>query len=78
MFDNRTEGRIVTFSAPVVKESSPALFFYKLGFRFTEPDANAYMEECISKNTPDIPAQIEMMYLPKAKLHKLLRYGEMF
>ncbi len=78
MFDSKTEGRIVTFSAPLVKESSPALFFYKLGFRFISPEANQYMEECILKKIPDIPAQVGMMYLPKSRLHKLLRYGELF
>lgn len=78
MFDSRAQGRIVTFSAPVVKESSPALFFYKLGFRFIEPSANIYMEECIRKKIPDIPPQVGMMYLPKNHLHKLLRYGELF
>ena len=78
MFDSKAEGRIVTFSAPIVKESSPALFFYKLGFRFTSPEANQYMEECILKKIPDIPAQVGMMYLPKSRLHKLLRYGELF
>lgn len=78
MFDNKAEGRIVTFSAPIVKESSPALFFYKLGFRFTSEAANQYMEECIVKKIPDIPAQVGMMYLPKSRLHKLLRYGELF
>ena len=78
MFDSRAEGRIVTFSAPMMKECSPALFFYKLGFRFTEPESNAVMEECLQKNIPDIPAQIGMMYLPKNRLHKLLHYGEMF
>ncbi len=78
MFDPRAEGRIVTFSAPVWKESSPALFFYKLGFRFVEKGANEYMEECLIKKVPDIPPQIGMMYLPKNNLHKLLRYGELF
>ncbi len=78
MFDPKAEGRIVTFSAPLVKESSPALFFYKLGFRFTSPEANERMEECIVKKIPDIPAQVGMMYLPKSRLHKLLRYGELF
>lgn len=78
MFDPKTEGRIVTFSAPLVKESSPALFFYKLGFRFINPESNQYMEECILKKIPDIPAQVGMMYLPKSRLHKLLRYGELF
>ena len=78
MFDSKTEGRIVTLSAPLVKESSPALFFYKLGFRFISPEANQYMEECILKKIPDIPAQVGMMYLPKSRLHKLLRYGELF
>ena len=78
MFDSRAEGRIVTFSAPMMKECSPAIFFYKLGFRFTEPESNAIIEECIQKKIPDIPAQIGMMYLPKNRLHKLLHYGEMF
>lgn len=78
MFDNIAQGRIVTFSAPVWKESSPALFFYKLGFRFMEKDANSYMEECLIKKVPDIPPQIGMMYLPKSNLHRLLRYGELF
>ncbi|DAB16681.1 TPA: hypothetical protein CPU00_02280 [Candidatus Gastranaerophilales bacterium HUM_18] len=78
MFDSKADGRIVTFSAPITKESSPALFFYKLGFRFTSPEANQYMEECIIKKIPDIPAQVGMMYLPKSRLHKLLRYGELF
>ena len=78
MFDSRAEGRIVTFSAPILKESSPALFFYKLGFRFTDPASNEVMEECIQKNIPDIPAQVGMMYLPKCRLQKLLHYGELF
>ena len=78
MFDSRAEGRIVTFSSPVWKESSPALFFYKLGFRFMEASANEYMEECIIKKVPDIPPQIGMMYLPRKNLHKLLRYGDVF
>ena len=78
MFDSRTDGRIVTFSAPLLKESSPALFFYKLGFRFTEPECNKVMEECLQNNMPDLPAQIGMMYLPKSRLKKLLMYGELF
>lgn len=78
LFDPRTEGRIVTFSSPVWKESSPAQFFYKLGFRFIEKDANEYIEECIIKKVPDAPAQTGMMYLPRQNLHKLLRYGELF
>lgn len=78
MFDSRAEGRIVTFSSPVWKESSPALFFYKLGFRFMEKAGNEYMEDCLIKKVPDIPPQIGMMYLPKSNLHKLLRYGDLF
>lgn len=77
MFDSKAEGRIVTFSAPMIKEASPAMFFYKLGFRFINPESNQYMEECILKKIPDIPAQVGMMYLPKSRLHKLLRYGEL-
>ena len=78
MFDQKADGRIVTFCAPVWKESSPAQFFYKLGFRFMDKDANKYIEDCIIKKGPDLPPQIGMMYLPKANIHKLLRYGELF
>ena len=78
MFDSRAEGRIVTFCAPVWQEASPAQFFYKLGFRFMDKSANEYIEDCIIKKMPDLPPQIGMMYLPKAHLHKLLRYGDLF
>ena len=78
MFDTKADGRIVTFSAPVIKEASPAIFFYKLGFRFTNPDSNEQIEKCIRDKMPDIPAQTGMMYLPKSRLQKLLRYGELF
>lgn len=78
MFDKRAEGRIVTFSAPIIKDASPAMFFYKLGFRFTNPSSNEYMEECLLNKTNDISPQIGMMYLPKNRLQKLLHYGEMF
>ena len=78
MFDSRAEGRIVTFSAPMIKEASPAMFFYKLGFRFTNPKSNDYMEECLRKKIPDIPPQIGMMYLPKSRINKLLHYGDLF
>ena len=77
-FDSRAEGRIVTFCAPVWRESSPAQFFYKLGFRFTDPKANEYIDDCIIKKVPDLPPQTGMMYLPKSNIHKLLRYGDLF
>ena len=77
-FDPRTEGRVVTYCAPVWKESSPAQFFYKLGFRFLDPSANEYIEDCLAKNTLDIPPQTGMMYLPRKNINKLLRYGDKF
>jgi hypothetical protein len=78
MFDPKAEGRIVTYSSPIWKESSPAQFFYKLGFRFMDPEANKRIAECIAKKMPDLPAQTGMMYLPKANISKLLRYGDVF
>ena len=78
MFDEIAQGRIVTFSTPLIQEASPAIFFYKLGFRFTNPASNEFIEECLRKKIPDIPVQTGMMYLPKSRLHKLLRYGELF
>ncbi|MCQ2739843.1 MAG: hypothetical protein MJ237_06415 [bacterium] len=78
MFDDKIQGRIVTFSAPLCNESSPAQFFYKLGFRFVEQSANEHIKDCLIKNIPDLPAQTGMMYLPKENLQKLLRYGDLF
>jgi len=78
MFDPKIDGRIVTFSAPILKGTSPAIFFYKLGFRFIEPECNKIIDECIINNIPDIPPQVGMMYLPKNRLNKLLHYGELF
>ena len=78
LFDPRAEGRIVTFCSPVWKESSPAQFFYKLGFRFMESKANDYISDCIIKKIPDLPPQVGMMFLPKCNLHKLLRYGDVY
>lgn len=78
MFDSRAEGRIVTYCAPIWNESSPAQFFYKLGFRFLDPAANEYISDCIIKKIPDLPPQKGMMYLPKSNINKLLRYGEVF
>ena len=78
MFDPKIEGRIVTYSAPACQESSPAIFFYKMGFRFMEPEANERIVQCIIDKVPDTPPQTGMMYLPKQNLHKLLRYGEKF
>lgn len=78
MFDSKAEGRIVTYSAPIWKESSPAQFFYKLGFRFMDPESNKRIAECIAKKIPDLPAEKGMMYLPKASINKLLRYGDVF
>ena len=57
MFDTKAEGRIVTFSAPIIRESSPAIFFYKLGFRFINPESNEIIKKCIKDNLPYIPAQ---------------------
>ena len=78
MFDPKAQGRIVTFSAPMIKEASPAIFFYKLGFRFTDPECNENIEKCLRDKTTDAPPQVGMMYLPKSQIHKLLRYGELF
>lgn len=76
-FDPKFDGRIVTYSAPIAPDiQSPAIFFYKLGFRFLEKEANEKIIECIRKNTIDIPPQVGMMYLPKCNIKKLLRYGD--
>ena len=78
MLDDETQGRVILYQEQCSPEDTSAVFFYKLGFRFMDPNANENIQECIAKKIPDLPAQTGMMYLPKVNIHKLLRYGDLF
>ena len=77
--DNDTQGRIVVYAEITDGETSPAGFFYKLGFRFIDKSMNEVMENWIKKDIPtESPKITGMMYLPKENISKLKRYGKHF
>lgn len=75
--DKDTQGRIVVNAEIIDGKSSPAGFFYKLGFRFIDKKMNETMEAWLEEKTIlNAPMLTGMMYLPKENINKLLRYGE--
>ena len=74
--DKETEGRIVVCAEITDGQTSPAGFFYKLGFRFVDKNLNETMEEWIKKNIKtEAPKITGMMYLPKNHINKLMMYN---
>lgn len=74
--DKETEGRIVVNAEMTDGKTSPAGFFYKLGFRFVDKSMNETMENWIAKRIKtDAPNLTGMMYLPKENIKKLMMYN---
>lgn len=74
--DKDTEGRIVVYAEITDGETSPAGFFYKLGFRFVDASMNDVMEDWVKKNIKtNAPKLTGMMYLPKNHINKLMMYN---
>jgi hypothetical protein len=74
--DKDTEGRVVVYAEMTDGKTSPAGFFYKLGFRFIDKSMNEIMENWVAKKiTVDAPKLAGMMYLPKNHINKLMMYN---
>lgn len=74
--DKETEGRIVLNAEIIDGQTSPAGFFYKLGFRFVDKTMNETMENWLAKKSKDeAPKLTGMMYLPKENINKLMMYN---
>ena len=74
--DKETEGRIVVYAEITDGQTSPAGFFYKLGFRFVDKTMNETMEKWVAKRIKsDAPNLSGMMYLPKENIKKLMMYN---
>ena len=74
--DKDTEGRIIVYSEIIDGLTSPAGFFYKLGFRFIDKSMNDILEkQIIQKIGTDFPKLTGMMYLPKTNINKLAMYN---
>ena len=75
--DKDTEGRLVVCAEITDGQTSPAGFFYKLGFRFVDNNLNEIMEEWIKKKIrTDAPKLTGMMYLPKNNINKIMMSGK--
>jgi len=74
--DKDTEGRIVVMAEIIDGQTSPAGFFYKLGFRFIDKSQNEIMDKWLIKNIEtEAPKITGMMYLPKQNISKLVMYN---
>ena len=77
--DKDTQGRMVVYAEVTDGKTSPAGFFYKLGFRFLDKSMNEVMEKWVQKKIKsEFPQITGMMYLPKNNINKLMMYGRNF
>lgn len=71
--DKETQGRIVVNAEIIDGQTSPAGFFYKLGFRFVDKSMNEVMDKWLTQKTEIASPQLTgMMYLPKQGINKLM------
>ena len=74
--DKDTQGRLVVYAEITDGQTSPAGFFYKLGFRFLDKSMNEAMGTWVQKKIKsEFPQITGMMYLPKNNINKLMMYG---
>lgn len=75
--DKDTQGRVVVNAEIIDEKTSPAGFFYKLGFRFVDSQMNEVMEKWVREKTlVNAPKLTGMMYLPKENINRVIMYGE--
>lgn len=76
--DPKTCGRVTLDACCIDGKSSPAGFYYKLGFRFTNPGCNEEMQKWLANGgiRKDAPFITGYMYLPKENIEKCLNYGK--
>jgi len=75
--DPKTEGRVTLHASMIDGESSPAGFYYKLGFRFTNVENNEILAKWMKnggrkENAPNLSG---FMYLPTENIKHCLNYN---
>lgn len=74
--DKDTQGRLVVYAQMTDGKTSPAGFFYKLGFRFVDKSMNETMQKWVDKKIKtEAPNITGIMYLPKNHINKLMMYN---
>ncbi len=76
--DAKTQGRVTLEACCIDGATSPAGFYYKLGFRFNRPDLNETMEKWIAAGgkREDAPFVVGSMHLPAENIEHCLQYGK--
>ncbi len=74
--DTRTQGRVVLQADIIDGKTSPAGFYYKLGFRFANDESNKVMQNWLktSGRREDSPMETGMMFLPAENIKHCLNY----
>ena len=72
-----TQGRVTLDACCMDGETSPAGFYYKLGFRFKDPNMNNELATWIENGgkRENAPFLTGFMYLPKENIEHCLNYG---
>lgn len=75
--DKETGGRVFLDAACLDHKTSPAGFYYKLGFRFKDKNQNAVLKDWLKRGgkVGDAPMECGIMYLPKRNIKHCLTYG---
>lgn len=73
----RTCGRVILEACCIDGKTAPGGFYYKLGFRFADPNKN---EECAKwlasgGKRENAPFSVGLMYLPRENIEHCLKYG---
>ena len=76
--DPRTAGRVTLEACCINGKTSPAGFYYKLGFRFQNQNSNIKLEEWLKNGgrREDAPFITGTMFLPKENIEQCLKYGK--
>lgn len=74
--DTRTNGRVILQADIIDGKTSPAGFYYKMGFRSTNHVNNLELEEWLKSGgkRENAPMLTGMMYLPKENIEHCLNY----
>ena len=74
--DAQTKGRVTVDATCIDGKTSPAGFYYKLGFRFVQDDLNSICEDWLANggNREQAPFLSGMMYLPQENIKHCLNY----
>lgn len=74
--DVETQGRVTLEACCIDGKTAPGGFYYKLGFRFTNPEMNKMCKEWLEKGgkREDAPWATGMMFLPQENISQCLNY----